>query len=60
MATHETIRKDLLTLKSHGLLRRHLCGQIHSASTGTVNSWALRHLQEVRTDVAFVGTNALR
>lgn len=48
-----------LTLMGYPQLTVHILGgQIRSATTATVDSWALRHLQEVRTDVAFVGTNA--
>ena len=48
-----------LMLAGHPELTVHILGgQIRSATTATADSWALRHLQEVRTDVAFLGTNA--
>jgi len=48
-----------LALMGHPQLTVHILGgQIRSTTMATVDAWALRHLQEVRTDVAFVGTNA--
>jgi DeoR family fructose operon transcriptional repressor len=48
-----------LELRGYPQLTVHMLGgQIRSATSATVDWWALRHLREVRTDIAFVGTNA--
>lgn len=48
-----------LTLMAHPQLTVHILGgRIRAATMATVDSWALRDLQEIRADIAFVGTNA--
>lgn len=48
-----------LALMAHPQLTVHLLGgRIRPETVATVDSWALRSLEDVRTDVAFLGTNA--
>ncbi len=48
-----------LALMAHPQLTVHMLGgRVRAATMATVDSWALRDLQEVQADVAFVGTNA--
>lgn len=48
-----------LTLMTHPQLTVHILGgQVRSTTMATIDSWALTQLRDVRTDVAFVGTNA--
>jgi DeoR family fructose operon transcriptional repressor len=48
-----------LTLMTHPQLTVHLLGgRVRAATMATIDSWALRDLQEVQADVAFVGANA--
>jgi len=48
-----------LALMTHPQLTVHLLGgRIRAATMGTVDSWALRNLQDVQADVAFLGANA--
>ncbi len=48
-----------LALMAHPQLTVHMIGgRIRAATMASVDSWALRDLEEVRADVAFVGTNA--
>lgn len=48
-----------LALMGHPQLTVHLLGgRIRAATMATVDSWALRDLDEVQADVAFLGTNA--
>ena len=48
-----------LALMGHPQLTVHMLGgRIRAATLASVEAWALRELQEVRADVAFVGTNA--
>jgi DeoR family fructose operon transcriptional repressor len=48
-----------LALMAHPRLTVHMIGgRIRAATMASVDSWALRDLQQVRADVAFVGANA--
>ena len=48
-----------MVLLAHPQLTVHLLGgRVRATTMGTVDSWALRNLQEVQADVAFVGANA--
>ena len=48
-----------LALMAHPQLTVHMLGgRVRSATMASVDSWALRELDEIHADVAFVGTNA--
>lgn len=48
-----------LELMVYPQLTVHMCGARSAlATSATVDSWALRQLRDMRTDIAFVGTNA--
>ncbi|MEO5982106.1 MAG: DeoR/GlpR family DNA-binding transcription regulator [Pedococcus sp.] len=48
-----------LALMSHPRLTVHMLGgRVRAATMASVEAWTLRELNEVRADVAFVGTNA--